>query len=1104
MAAVELATGYVTLTVETSSVAGKIGKIFSGAEGTATSAGKNMGKAMAKAFDSEKPDVDGLRADVERAEKRIAAAAEVSARKQEAAKRKVEIAQAKLNETTEKYGAKSSQALTAADRLSTSQQRLDAETLDAVSSQNKLQNELKQSQDALNKAANSSDGASKKYATGWRGIGQKIKAHLTKGVKDAGKAAEKDSKSAGKRSAGGFGSAFKGAMTGALAGLSIGAAIGAGKEWLQDAGALEQSVGAINVIFGKSSAKVLQWSEDAANSLGIAEGAYNESASLFGSLFQNMGFSQDEAAKKTKESMILASDLSAMYGGPVTDAVDALTAARKGEYNQLEKYGVTMNETIVAKKAEELGFKKVGKTYTANQKELAKMAILQEQTAKAQGQFGRETDTFAGKQAIMQANWKNLTTAIGGFFMPVMGKLFAFITEKAIPGISAFFGWLGKTTVVRVLGDVIGNLGSVIKTDVLPFMGQMVKWVKDNDKFMGLLGTVILTTAGALLAAKIAMGIWSTAVKIATGVQAAFNFVMNMNPIMKIVTLIGILVGVIVWLYKNNETARKIIDAVWKGITKGIQAAVRWIVEAFNNVKKWVTVTLPGGFNILRTIVGNVFGKIRSVIGDIWGKVKAVFSAWTSYMKGTLGVGFSLLKDLVTFNFSGMWKTITSVWRDKIKPVFQALGDFIKKNVAPAFKKGVDAVKGFWNGIKKIARDPVVAIVNVVYNNGLKSMFNGISKKLKLGWELPHVTVPQFAKGGWMKKGWKLVGEEGPELINTGPGYVNTAKETKQMLDGKKQLPMEALRQDTPIQAHEGIGGWSDIWGGIKNTFGGVKDWVVGKIGDAVKVLVRPIKDMIGNLLPGGGMNELIRGGGFKLIDDMTGWATKKDDAAFQAQGGESGATYDGPLGPFHRPGGRITSGFGTSRGRYPHAGIDFAVPIGTAVKAMLAGVVRKIGWNAVSGRSGKGLVMSHANGLGSYYGHLSGWKAQPGTTVKAGQTIAYSGNTGKSTGPHLHAELWKNGNPFNFMSYLHDKGGYVMPGKSVIENKTRRPEPVLNESQWSAMMKLADRGVQATTGGDHYTIGEVIIPVRDLAEFMKIADFFESAKRTIRKGVNK
>jgi len=247
----------------------------------------------------------------------------------------------------------------------------------------------------------------------------------------------------------------------------------------------------------------------------------------------------------------------------------------------------------------------------------------------------------------------------------------------------------------------------------------------------------------------------------------------------------------------------------------------------------------------------------------------------------------------------------------------------------------------------------------------------------------------------------------------------------------------------------------------------------------------------------------MARGAINKAAGLIFGWAGKKDDEAMAASAGSLGGyTYNGPLGTFHRPGGRITSLFGTSRGRYPHAGIDFAMPIGTAVRAMLSGVIAKTGWNAVTGRSGKGLVMNHANGLSSYYGHLSEFVGRVGQTFKAGQIIARSGNTGRSTGPHLHAELWKNGNPFNFARYLHDKGGFLQPGISVLENKTRRPEPVLSGAQWDAMMKLADRGVQSEIGGDTYQIGEVTIPVTDINQMQDIFDFFRTAKRTIKKGV--
>src|SRR5699024_9388144 len=113
---------------------------------------------------------------------------------------------------------------------------------------------------------------------------------------------------------------------------------------------------------------------------------------------------------------------------------------------------------------------------------------------------------------------------------------------------------------------------------------------------------------------------------------------------------------------------------------------------------------------------------------------------------------------------------------------------------------------------------------------------------------------------------------------------------------------------------------------------------------------------------------------------------------------------------------GRFTSGFGAGRGRYPHAGVDWAVPIGTPVKAALAGTV--LGRQPV-GRTGRYVFLAHPGNRNTYYGHLSRPMVSPGDEVAKGQVIGLSGNTGNSTGPHLHFETWTGGKPVNPLSYM-------------------------------------------------------------------------------------
>jgi len=113
--------------------------------------------------------------------------------------------------------------------------------------------------------------------------------------------------------------------------------------------------------------------------------------------------------------------------------------------------------------------------------------------------------------------------------------------------------------------------------------------------------------------------------------------------------------------------------------------------------------------------------------------------------------------------------------------------------------------------------------------------------------------------------------------------------------------------------------------------------------------------------------------------------------------------------------GARISSNFGQRWGRM-HYGIDIAVPIGTQVYAAAAGTVTYAG---PMGTYGILVIIDHGNGVETRYAHLSRPVVSVGQRVKRGQLIAYSGNTGNSTGPHLHFEIRYRGTAVNPLQYL-------------------------------------------------------------------------------------
>ncbi|MBE5841910.1 MAG: M23 family metallopeptidase [Butyrivibrio sp.] len=119
--------------------------------------------------------------------------------------------------------------------------------------------------------------------------------------------------------------------------------------------------------------------------------------------------------------------------------------------------------------------------------------------------------------------------------------------------------------------------------------------------------------------------------------------------------------------------------------------------------------------------------------------------------------------------------------------------------------------------------------------------------------------------------------------------------------------------------------------------------------------------------------------------------------------------------------GGRLTSGFGKrnrpTRGASSfHKGVDWATPVGTAVVASSSGTVTRAGWGSGYGYC---VYIRHPDGRETRYGHLSKVLVTVGQSVSQGQKIALSGNTGVSTGPHLHFEILVNGSQVNPLNYL-------------------------------------------------------------------------------------
>lgn len=286
-----------------------------------------------------------------------------------------------------------------------------------------------------------------------------------------------------------FGKKFGGVMskigkTGA-AGVAIGlgvaaaAAVSFGKSAVSAASDAQQSMGATETVFGKAADTIIRKSKRAATQVGLSANAYRENANLIGSLFANKGLKGNELAKQTDLVVRKGADLAATFGGTTKDAVEALSAAFKGEFDPIERYGISIKQSTINTEAASLAHKQYGKDLkylTAGQQNAiqrqATMNLLNQQSAKSTGAFARETDTLAHQQQVLGAKFENVKAKIGTALLPVVTQFVSWVSDKALPVLSRW-----GSVAADYLGPALQKFGGFLSGTVVPAVQKLGTWV---------------------------------------------------------------------------------------------------------------------------------------------------------------------------------------------------------------------------------------------------------------------------------------------------------------------------------------------------------------------------------------------------------------------------------------------------------------------------------------------------------------------------------------------------------------------------------------------------------------------------------------------------
>jgi len=510
-------------------------------------------------------------------------------------------------------------------------------------------------------------------------------------------------------------------VKGMFAAFAVGQVVGGLKDVVKHASDAEQSLGATKTIFGQYADTVVKDSKKAAMAFGLSANEYRENTNLIGAMLSNQGVSADKLAGKTKKLVGVAADLSATYGGETKDSLAAISAAYRGEYEQMERYGVTMKQSTVNTEAETLAKKKYGKELKnlseKQQTALKQQAtgnIIDKQTAKTRGAFAKETDTLAHQQQVLGAQFDNLKVTLGTALLPVFTSVLKFINDRFLPA-------------TKAIGDFIA-----------PVIARFKEFFSAGGSGTSALQPLIEFFNGKMVPAfqkivEAASGMWEAIRPILEQVAAAFMD--KWGEIGPKVTAIfesikGIIISVMELIAQYITVYTTVISFIW---SKWGATILAFVTTTFSNVASFI----GGILEVIRGVINTVLSVLRGDWAGAWAGIKQILSgAWTA------------IKALVRQSVNIVKTVITAAWI-AVKAVTSAIWAGIKAAVSA----GISGMLGVVRGIKGKILGAFAGAAGWLTGIG-RNIIDGLANGIEAGrqWVMSKVRAIADEIPGWLKK----------------------------------------------------------------------------------------------------------------------------------------------------------------------------------------------------------------------------------------------------------------------------------------------------------------------------------------------------------------
>ena len=239
----------------------------------------------------------------------------------------------------------------------------------------------------------------------------------------------------------GFGSIL-GKVGGALAAFGVATkAVQFSRESITAARDLERNLYALDTIFTDLAPGMRQFAIDAEN-LGLSQSKAAKASTFIGSVLKQSGFAMEDVAKETKNLVELGTDLAALYGYDVQEALLGMTALFRGEYDPIEKFGVAMKQQEINSELAARGQDKLQGAARRNAEQTVRLELLYQRANDAMGAFTAQSGSLYTEQKKLGATFENMQAQLGTALLPAIAGVneeLRIMLKEATPGLIEIF-----------------------------------------------------------------------------------------------------------------------------------------------------------------------------------------------------------------------------------------------------------------------------------------------------------------------------------------------------------------------------------------------------------------------------------------------------------------------------------------------------------------------------------------------------------------------------------------------------------------------------------------------------------------------------------------